>query len=67
MASPSEIIRAFKTFTARKINEFQKTQGKPFWQARFYDRVIRNEDELNRIRIYIRNNPIHWENDRNNG
>ena len=30
------------------------------WQPRYYDRVIRDEIELNRIRVYIKNNPIKW-------
>ena len=64
--SISEIIRGFKTFAARKINDFQKTQGTPFWQSRFHDHIIRGEEELNRIRVYIQNNPINWEKDRNN-
>ena len=64
--SISEIIRGFKTFTARKINDFLNTQGKTFWQSRFYDNVIRDKDELNRIRKYIVNNPVSWLNDRNN-
>jgi len=36
------------------------------WQSRYYDRIIRNEIELNRIREYIFNNPAKWEEDRNN-
>ena len=36
------------------------------WQARFHDRVIRNENELNRVRQYIIDNPLRWELDRNN-
>jgi REP element-mobilizing transposase RayT len=64
--SVSEIIRGFKTFTARKINIYQNTPGEPFWQLRFYDHVVRNEEALNHIREYIGNNPMNWENDRNN-
>jgi putative transposase len=30
------------------------------WQERFYDHVIRNENDLYRIREYIRNNPRKW-------
>ncbi len=37
------------------------------WQSRFHDRIIRNKNELNRIRRYIILNPKQWENDRNNG
>ena len=61
----SEIIRGFKTFTARKINEYQKTPGLPFWQSRFYDRIIRDERELNNTRQYIIDNPGNWEKDEN--
>ncbi|MFH1030262.1 MAG: hypothetical protein V1770_03315 [bacterium] len=60
------MIRGFKTFSARKINDLQNTQETSFWQSRFYDRIIRNQDELNRIREYIFNNLANWENDRNN-
>jgi REP element-mobilizing transposase RayT len=64
--SLSEIIRGFKTFSARKINESQNTQGTPFWQPRFYDRIIRNEKELNGAREYIMSNPFKWDLDKNN-
>lgn len=64
--SVSEIIRGFKTFTARKINDSRRMQGTSFWQSRFHDRIIRNEKELNRIREYIFNNPLNWKLDRNN-
>ncbi len=36
------------------------------WQPRFYDHIIRNESDLNRIRKYIYDNPKKWELDRNN-
>ena len=61
----SEFIRALKTFSARQINEIRNTKGTPVWQPRFYDRIIRNEEELNRIRQYIKNNPKNWKHDRN--
>ncbi|TSC52107.1 MAG: transposase [Parcubacteria group bacterium LiPW_72] len=64
--SLSEMVRAFKTFSAREINILQATQGQPFWQSRFYDHIIRNNYELNRIRQYIIDNPSNWEKDRNN-
>ncbi|MDF1611530.1 transposase [Stygiobacter electus] len=31
------------------------------WQSRFYDRIIRNENELFNIRRYIEQNPLKWE------
>ena len=33
------------------------------WQTRFHERIIRNQDEMNRIANYIENNPATWEND----
>ncbi|HHT9112849.1 MAG: transposase [Planctomycetes bacterium] len=64
--SLSEIIRGFKTFSARRINEYQNTRGKAFWQSRFYDHIIRNREELKRIRQYIIENPLKWELEKNN-
>ncbi len=61
--SLSTLIRSFKsvvTKNSRKINRNFK------WQPRFHDRIIRNNEELNRIQNYIINNPIIWERDRNN-
>ena len=31
------------------------------WQPRFYEHIIRDEIELNKIREYIINNPLKWE------
>ena len=37
-----------------------------FWQRNYYDHIIRNEDEMNKIREYIKNNPLKWSLDREN-
>lgn len=36
------------------------------WQSRFYDRIIRDEEELNKIRKYIIENPANWIRDKDN-
>lgn len=36
------------------------------WQSRYYDHIIRHDEDLNRIREYITNNPFKWELDKNN-
>lgn len=36
------------------------------WQPRFYDHIIRNDDDYDRIRTYIRSNPSRWQNDQLN-
>jgi len=62
----SEIIRAFKTFSARHINESRHTSGAPVWQRNYFEHVIRDEESLNRIRQYILDNPARWQFDREN-
>ena len=64
--SISEIIRGFKTFFARQINKLLDRKGCPLWQRDYYEHIIRSEDELNKIRQYILNNPINWNEDKNN-
>jgi len=55
----SEIVRAFKTFSARRI-------GHPVWQRNFHEHIIRSEASLERIRQYIVDNPASWAFDREN-
>lgn len=59
-----EFIRALKSFSTRRINKIRNTHGKTIWQRNYYDRIIRNEDELNRTRQYLINNPAKWKEDR---
>ena len=61
-----EIVRAFKTYSARKINEMRAADRPPVWQRGFYDHVIRGEGELNRVRTYIMDNPRRWSEDPDN-
>jgi REP element-mobilizing transposase RayT len=62
----SEIIRGFKTWSARRVNELDKSLGVPLWQRSFYDHVIRDEKDLQRVREYIHDNPLKWEEDQEN-
>jgi putative transposase len=64
--SISEIIRGFKTFSAKAINKERSLRGVPVWQRNYYERIIRNELELDRVRQYIINNPRNWDADKNN-
>ncbi|GIV89164.1 MAG: hypothetical protein KatS3mg055_1682 [Chloroflexus sp.] len=61
-----EIVRQFKTFSARRINEMRGTPGVSVWQRNYYEHIIRDEQSLNRIRAYIANNPLRWALDREN-
>lgn len=62
--SLSSIIRGFKIGVTKwcRNNNHKEFQ----WQKSFYDHIIRNEESLDNIREYIRNNPLKWEFDRNN-
>ena len=59
-----QVVRAFKAVSAHRIR--QGTAEEFAWQRNYYERVIRNERELNAIRQYIQNNPAHWAEDREN-
>ena len=51
------ITAAFKAHTALACNRLLQRQGR-FWQAESYDRVVRHQDELERIVRYVENNPV---------
>ncbi len=57
----SEIIRGFKSRSARQINLIRDANGVPVWQRGYYDRIIRNSTELDLVRRYIIDNPSQWE------
>jgi REP element-mobilizing transposase RayT len=59
----SEIIRAFKSFSARRINQLRGVQGVPVWQRNYYDHVIRSQHDLERTWFYIQTNPARWSTD----
>ena len=66
----SDVIKRFKTLTTRRyINGVRRHGWCSFsgklWQRRYYDRIIRNETELNKTRTYISNNPNEWDTDEN--
>ncbi|MBR6310376.1 MAG: transposase [Paludibacteraceae bacterium] len=54
----SVVIRLFKQSVTRYANQ----NGMPFaWQTRFHDRIVRDQNEMNRIVEYIENNVAKWE------
>ncbi|MDD5675245.1 MAG: hypothetical protein PHC61_13835 [Chitinivibrionales bacterium] len=67
----SSIMQWFKTMTTNeyirnvKTNKWPSFAGK-LWQRNYYDHIGRDENELFRIRQYIRDNPQHWETDEEN-
>jgi putative transposase len=61
-----DVVRAFKSISAIKVNRFLSRLGVPLWQRNYYEHIIRNEESLNRVREYIETNPLRWELDREN-
>ena len=66
-----QIVQWFKAMTTNEyIRNVKQNNWEPFdkriWQRNYYDRVIRNEKELDKIRKYIFENPQKWELDKNN-
>ena len=39
----------------------------PLWQSNYHDHIIRNQQEYDRIKEYIINNPLKWDEDKCNG
>jgi putative transposase len=61
-----EIVRGLKTFTASRINDSRRMPGKPVWQRGYYEHIVREHAELDRIRRYIAENPARWDLDPEN-
>ncbi|MCW9708538.1 transposase [Fodinibius salsisoli] len=60
------IVRSYKSAVTKQINELNEQRGDKVWQKNYYDHIVRNHEELNRIRKYIKDNPKNWEHDKLN-
>ena len=73
-ASPAptlaEVVGALKSIVATEwlkwLEQNAPHRSGRVWQRNYYERVIRNEDELGSSREYIHVNPLRWELDREN-
>jgi putative transposase len=66
-----KVVQWFKTMTTNEyIRGVKQSDWEPFpkklWQRNYFEHIIRNEDDLNCIRQYIRDNPMQWALDREN-
>ena len=66
-----DIVNWFKTMTTNQyIRGVKRNRWSPFrgklWQRNYYERIIRNEEELNHVRQYIAENPLNWQTDKEN-
>ena len=54
------LIAGFKAIVTKRINATPGTPGQRVWQRNYYEYVIRNQEDLERVREYIANNPVKW-------
>ena len=63
-----EFVKRFKSLTTSRYGDGVASAGWPayarrLWQRDYFEHIVRNEQELAQIRIYIRENPARWDND----
>ncbi|MBN2412837.1 transposase [candidate division KSB1 bacterium] len=56
----SKLIGRFKMRSGKRINQLRGTPGLVVWQRDYYEHIIRDEAERDRIREYIETNPARW-------
>jgi REP element-mobilizing transposase RayT len=69
--SLGRVVQAFKSLTTVEyVKGVNDLNWSPFsgrlWQRNYYERIIRNENEMSAIREYIRFNPSKWSLDKDN-
>ena len=70
-SSLGDIVGAFKSIATHEYIGGVKQHGWPrfsgkLWQRNYYERVVRDDAELNAVRAYIAENPRRWDMDREN-
>ena len=66
-----DIIMAFKSITTNEYIRGVKQSGWPafnqrVWQRNYYEHIIRNDMDFQRVRDYICSNPLRWGSDEEN-
>ncbi len=60
------IVRSFKSAVTKRAREMAGAADMPVWQRNYYEHIIRDVRELERIRRYIDENPQRWDIDDEN-
>ncbi|MBI3810731.1 MAG: transposase [Nitrospirae bacterium] len=65
------VMQGFKSMTTRKYISGIRDNGWPpfekrLWQRNYYERVVRDDSEMHRVREYITGNPAGWLEDEEN-
>ena len=64
----SDVVHRFKSWTTKLYSDGVKQRGWPafpgqLWQRNYYEHVIRNDSDLQKVREYISTNPYTWDTD----
>ncbi len=54
----SSLHKFMKTFKQESSFAFMRAQSSPLWQRSYYDHVLRKEENLEEVALYILNNPV---------
>jgi len=65
--SIGSFIAGFKSSFTTKMNRLDGMPGRKLWQRNYWEHIIRNENEYNRIAQYSIDNPKKWTMDKLNG
>lgn len=57
------IIGAYKSAVSRRLHRLHGSPEHPIWQRNYYEHIIRDQADMDRIRAYIDNNPALWSQD----
>ncbi len=64
--SLGSFVAGLKSAVTTRINQDRNTPRMPVWQRNYFDRVIRDESEWEKILAYIETNPLNWDQDNEN-
>jgi REP element-mobilizing transposase RayT len=59
----ASLVAGFKAAVTRRASHALQRLRLPIWQRNYYEHVVRDERDLERIRAYIEANPARWEED----
>ena len=60
------IVRSYKASVTLRVNRLRVRPNHPVWQRNYYEHVIRDKGDWERIATYVQNNPILWDKDQFN-
>ena len=66
-----DVVHRFKTMMTKRYVDGVKQNGWPpfsgkIWQRNYDEHIVRDEEDMTRIREYITNNPARWDTDKEN-